>query len=191
MAALDQLEEQLNDVFVKKAPFQIPDEARKTIVNILPWLNLIFGAILLLSALGLYNAAKAVDQWVDYANTIARTYGSAYTQQVNELSWIVWLGIIMLAIEGALWLISFPSVRAKKKSGWNILFIALLINIVYGLLSLFISVGAYGGASGFFGFVISTVVGLYLLFQIRSVFLPAKKAAASTDKKSESKNDKK
>ncbi len=193
MAAMNELEEKLNEVFVDKAPFQIPDDARKTIVNILPWLNLVFGILILWTAYGLYTAAKVVDQWVDYANSISKAYGGgAYAAQSSRLSAIVWISIIVLVVEGVLWLAAFPGVKDKKKSGWNILFIALLINIVYGFVSIFSDVR--GGIGSFIGYAIGSVIGLYLLFQIRSVFLPAKKAAVSAttnDKKPAEKSDKK
>jgi hypothetical protein len=188
MAAMDQLEEQLNEVFVKKAPFQLPENAKKVIVDILPWLNLIFGVLTLLSAFWLYQAATVVDKWVGWANDVARTYGGTPVA-TSHLTLMVWVGIIVLAVEGALWIAAFPGVKDKKKSGWNILFVALLVNIVYGFVSLFFNVGSYGGVSGFFGYIIGTVIGLYLLFQIRSVFLVSKKSAApkseapKTDKK--------
>ncbi len=178
MGAMDQLEEQLNEVFVKKAPYQLPDNAKKVIVDILPWLNLIFGVLTLLSAYWLYQAATVVDKWVGWANEISQSYGGVAKVETNHLTAMVWLGILVLAIEGVLWIAAFPGVKDKKKKGWNLLFIALLVNIVYGFLALFINVGSYSGISGFFGYALSTAIGLYLLFQIRSAFL-GKKATAT------------
>lgn len=183
MGAMDQLEEQLNEVFVKKAPWQLPENAKKVIVDILPWLNLVFGVLTLLSAFWLYQAATVVDKWVNWANDVSRAYGGSATVNTNHLTVMVWLGIIVLAIEGVLWIAAFPGVKDKKKKGWNLLFIALLVNIVYGFLALFINVGSYSGISGFIGYAISTVIGLYLLFQIRSAFLPKKASDAKVPAK--------
>lgn len=181
MGAIDQLENKLNDVFVKNAPYQLPENAKKVIVDILPWLNLIFGVLTLLSAYWLYQAATVVDRWVGWANEVSRAYGGSVSVDANRLSLMVWLGIIVLAVEGVLWIAAFPGVRDKRKAGWNLLFIALLVNIVYGFLSLFINVGSYSGISGFLGYVISTAIGLYLLFQIRSAFLGKKAAPAKSE----------
>lgn len=189
MAAMDQLEEQLNEVFVKKAPFQLPENAKKVIVDILPWLNLIFGVLTLLSAYWLYQAATVVDKWVGWANEVSRAYGSPAVA-TSHLTAMVWVGIIVLAVEGILWIAAFPGVKDRKKSGWNILFIALLVNIVYGFVTLFINVGAYAGVSGFIGYLIGTVIGLYLLFQIRSEFLE-KKSTANKSEAPKPKTDKK
>ena len=184
MAAKDQLEDKLNEVFVKNAPFQLPENAKKVIVDILPWLNLIFGILTLLSAYWLYQAATVVEKWVGWANDISQSYGGQAVQ-TSHLSPMVWAGIIVLAVEGVLWIAAFPGVREKKKTGWNLLFYALLVNIVYGFLALFINVGSYSGISGFIGYAISTAIGLYLLFQIRSAFLgkaPAAPAKVSAKK---------
>jgi hypothetical protein len=171
MGAMEQLEEKLNEVFVRKAPYQLPEKAKHVIVNILPWINLIFGVLTLLTAYSLYQAATVVDKWVDWSNQLSKTYGGTATVVTNHLTLMVWLGIIVLAVEGILWIAAFPGVKDRKKTGWNLLFIALLVNIVYGFMSLFISVGTSSGITGFLGYAIGTAIGLYFLFQIRSQFL--------------------
>ncbi len=188
MGAREQLEDKLNEVFVKKAPYQLPENAKKVIVDILPWINLIFGILTLLSAYWLYQAAHVVDKWVGWANDVSQAYGGKVSVEATHVGAMVWLGVIVLAIEGVLWVAAFPGVRQKKKAGWDLLFLALLVNIVYGFLALFINVGSYSGISGFIGYAISTAIGLYFLFQIRSAFLgkaaakpktPAKKPTTS------------
>lgn len=178
MGAMDKLEDQLNEVFVKKAPYQLPEKAKKVIVDILPWLNLIFGILTLLSAYWLYQAATVVDKWVGWANDISQAYGGGSAVTTNHLTVMVWLGVFVLAVEGVLWIAAFPGVKDKKKTGWNLLFIALLVNIVYGFLSLFMNVGSSTGIGGFLSYAISTAIGLYFLFQIRSEFLGSKSTAA-------------
>ena len=48
------------------------------------------------------------------------------------------------------------------------MFFALLVNLVYGVLVIFTD---YGGVGSFIGYLIGSVVGLWLLFQIRDKYL--------------------
>ena len=70
----------------------------------------------------------------------------------------------------------FPGTREKKKSGWNLLFYALLINVAYGFVVMFTD---YGSVGSFIGSLIGSAIGGYFLFQIRSSYsksAPTRKA---------------
>lgn len=164
MAALDNLEKSLNEVFVKNAPFQLPENAKKFIVQYLPYFNLFFGVVSLWAVWNLYNWANTVNKWVDYANELTRTFGGTNYVSSSRFTAALWLSIILLAVQAVLWISAFPGTRDKKKSGWNLLFIALLVNTVYGVIVMFTDYGNFGSL---LGAIISTVVGLYFLFQIR------------------------
>lgn len=71
---------------------------------------------------------------------------------------------------------AFAPTKERKKSGWNLLFLALLVNVVYGLVVTFTD---YGGPSNFISVLISTVIGMYFLFQIREAYV-AKPAVAKS-----------
>lgn len=166
MEALKGLETKLDEVLVKNAPFQLPKKAKDWIVQYLPYINLVLGVISLWAALGLYRWATVANQFVDYANSVYRSVGIP-TQSVERLTTVVWLGIVVLAIEGLLYVLAFVPTRDRKKSGWDLLFLALLVNVVYGVVMVF---SDYGGVSSLFGTLLSTLVGLYFLFQIRSAY---------------------
>ncbi len=183
MANIDGLEKQLDEVFVKKAPFQLPEDIKKWIVTYLPYINLFIGVLSLVAAYNVYHWATAVSRIVDYANEFARAYGVDSYAGDSRLTLMVWLSIGLLVAQGALWVGSFSAVKAKKKSGWNLLFYALIIGAVYGFVSLF---GDYNAAGNFVSYIVGTVVGLYFLFQIRSHYLPAA-ATKAEPKKAETK----
>jgi hypothetical protein len=163
--SLNKIEDTLNDVFVKKAP-KMPENGKKALVQYLPWIDLVLGLITLWSALALWHWAHLANSLVNYANTINQLYGSN-TAQVNRLSTGVWLGLIVLIVEGVLYIAAFPGMRDRKKSGWNLLFYASLVNVIYAIVIFFTD---YGGVGTLFGSLIGTAIGLYILFQIRSAY---------------------
>lgn len=169
MSNLEPLEENLNDLFVKNAP-ALPTGAKKIIVQYLPYINLILGLLTLAAAWGLYNAAHTVNSLVDYANTISAAYGGSKIA-VSHLTFTVWLAIAVLVVEALLYIAAFPSTKARKKSGWDLLFYALLINVVYGIVAVFTD---YGGVGRLFSALIGSAVGGYFLFQIRASYSGAR-----------------
>jgi len=80
----------------------------------------------------------------------------------------VWLALGVLLVEAILYLLAFPATRDRKKSGWDLMFYAALVNIVYAVVVLFSN---YGGIGSLLGSLIGSAIGLYLLFQIRASYL--------------------
>jgi hypothetical protein len=172
---MKQLEAMLDEWLVKKAPFQLPENARKGLVTALPWLTLLGGLLMLWAAWGLYSLITYVNPFVGLANELNAAYGLGYTSPVG-FGPMVWVSLGLLAVEAVLFFIAFPALQAHKKSGWNILFWVTLLNVVQNLMSLI------GYTSNFGAFLLSllgSVVGLYLLFQVRSYYTGAPAAAAS------------
>ena len=115
----------------------------------------------------LWNWAHQASSLIKYANQLSQTYGGP-TVAVRELTGMVWLGLVVLAIEGVLFLMAYSGTRTRSKRGWDLMFFALLVNLVYGVLVIFTD---YGGVGSFIGYLIGSVVGLWLLFQIRDKYL--------------------
>jgi hypothetical protein len=165
MSTLKNLETQLNGVFGKNTP-KLPSNGRRVLVEYLPWINLVLGVLTLLAALALWNWAHVANNLVDYANRLSAAYGGPQVA-TQRLTFMIWLGMIVLVAEALLYIAAFPALRARKKSGWNLLFYALLVNVVYGVVVLFTD---YGGLGSFIGTLIGSAVGLYFLFQIRPAY---------------------
>ncbi len=175
-------EKMLEDVFKQLPP--LPEEARKGLAKAMPWLTLAGGVLSLLATWYLYQAVAWVDKWAGYANSL---YGAAgYTAApVSGIGFIAWLSLGILAAQAVLFLVAFPALRSFKKSGWNLLLWAALASIAYDIAyNLF---GGYLNIGQFIFSLIGSAVGLYLLFQVRSFFggaaKAAPKAAAPADKK--------
>jgi hypothetical protein len=176
MSALQPLEKQLDELFVKGAP-ALPEGGKKWLVKYLPWINLVLGLLTLYTVYVLWHWAHTANSLIDYANSLSQAYGGDKIANVDRLDTFVWLGLIVLAIEAVIYLLAFPATRDRKKSGWDLMFYALLINLVYGVIVVFTD---YGGIGSLIGTIIGSGIGLYLLFQIRASYsrakAPAKKA---------------
>jgi hypothetical protein len=175
---LQALEKKLNQIFVKQAP-ALPPGSKKALVQYLPWINLVLGLWSLYTLYLVWHWAHYTNSLINYANSLGAIYGGPTT--LNRLDFGIWLGLLVLAVEALLYLCAFPGTRDRKKSGWNLLFYALLVNATYGVVILFTS---YGGFGSLFASVISSAIGLYLLFQIRSSYTtPSAAKATKTAKK--------
>lgn len=163
---MDGLEKTLEGIFVKNAP-KLPEKGKEILAEWLPWINLVLGVLTLWAVYALWQWAHLANGLVDYVNQLNQTYGINTGVTVHKLDGMVWLGLIVLAVEALLYLLAFSATRARQKRGWNLMFYALLVNLVYGIVNIFTD---YGGLGNFVGYLMGTVVGLWLLFQIRSKF---------------------
>lgn len=173
------LEKKLDEVFRTKAPWQLPEGAKKWLVKWLPIINLVLGVLTLWAALGLWRWAHQAETLVNWANELARTYGGTEVSASRLTVWL-WISLIFMIIQGALYVAAYPGTKAKKKSGWNLLFYAALLNLLSGVVVLFTN---YGGVSSFVGTLIGTAIGLYFLFQIRPYYLGKKAVDTPTKQK--------
>ena len=165
MSALRSLESNLDDFFVKQSP-PLPSNAKKALVYYLPWINLILGILTLYSVYLIWHWAHLASNAVNYANSISAVYGGPQIA-TNRLTLGIWLGLIVLAVEAILYIAAFPATKDRKKSGWDLMFYAFLVNVVYGVVILFTS---YGSLGTLIWTIIGSGVGLYLLFQIRGSY---------------------
>jgi hypothetical protein len=166
MATSLPLEENLNDLFTKKAP-ALPAGGKKVIVEWAPWLALIGGIGSLWTAWVLWHWAHVANAFVDYANTLSAAYGGPAVT-VHRLTFGIWLGIAVLAVEGVLYLLAFNGLREHKKSAWNLIYWGALLNVAYGVVVMFTD---YGGVGSLIGSLIGSAIGLYFLFQVRSAYV--------------------
>lgn len=131
----------LDYYLVKKAPFQIPDNAREWIVKWGPWITvvlLIISLPILLFALGI--------------STLFLPFAGVYAPGL-AFAWI------FLLVQLGLMVASLPGLFARTMAGWRLAFYARLAAIVFGVLS-------YNFVSALLG----GLIGLYILFQIRTLY---------------------
>lgn len=165
MSVVKTLETQLEGVF-KSAP-PLPDNAKKSLVNAWPWIALVFGVLQLLAALSLWGIVTAAERAVNVANT----YSMIYSGQTIGLSagdkTVIFLAVAMLLVDAFILLKAYPELKKHTRKGWDLLFLASLLNAAYAVVSLFINQRAVGG---FLFSLIGSAIGFYLLFQVRSSY---------------------
>ena len=164
---MQQLEKPLDDTFKKLPP--LPENARKGLATAMPWLTLAGGVLSLLGAWYLYQAVAWVDQWAGYANSLYSAAG--YTSPVTGISAMAWVGLAILVVQAILFLVAFPALRSFKKSGWNLIFWAALVSVVYSVVANLFS--GYVNIGQLIFSLLGAAVGMYLLFQIRPYYSAA------------------
>lgn len=164
MSALNSLESSLDKVFVGMAP-KLPENIKSFLVSIAPWASLATGVLSLLSVYWLWNWANTTSSLADYVNELNKAFGGT-TVVADRLTVSIWVGLVVLGVAGVLYLLAFPALKALKKSGWDLLFYALILNLAYSIVLLF---SDYTGGS-FIGTLIGSILGLWLLFQIRGKY---------------------
>jgi hypothetical protein len=169
MSAFQPLEKSLDNLFVKNAPV-LPASVKKMLVEWLPWINLVFGVLTLWSAYWIWHWAHTANSLVDYANQLSAAYGGPKVAS-DRLSVMVWFALIVMVVEALLFIAAFPATRDRKKSGWDLMFYAMLVNIAYAVVVLFTD---YGGVGSFIWSLVLSAAGLYLLFQIRASYAKGK-----------------
>jgi hypothetical protein len=130
----------LDFYLVKKAPFQIPDNAKEWLVQYGPWITIVIIVLTLPAVLALLGLGAVL---LPFAG-----YGAGFG-----------LLAIGLIVEIAMTLMALPGLFARKMSGWTLLFYSRLVSIAARVLA-----GAIVSA------VVGGLISLYILFQVRSLY---------------------
>jgi hypothetical protein len=142
------LEKQLDVYFIEKAPYQIPETTKDTLIKILPWLVLVGTVLSVLPLLAILG--------VNLISSI--TGGFAPLKYLSDIILIVQVIAMVISISGLF---------KYQKESWNFLFLALLLSILSGLISWL----SYPLAIfTLFTIALRTVVFLYLLFQLKNKY---------------------
>jgi hypothetical protein len=173
---LNVLEKQMSG-FYKNAP-KLPEGAIKWIVKYNPILALVFGVLQLLSTVSLWNLGHRANDIVNVANTYAQTFG--VKSSAPGLNVFYWVAVIFVGISGVMLLLAYPGLKEKKKIGWDWLFYGGLVNLGYGIFSVFFDSYYGGGISRLIGALIGSLITFWILFQIRDSYTKHKSDTTST-----------
>lgn len=175
MKALKGIEDKLGDFF-KGLP-QLPDSSKEGLVNIWPWLALVAGILQLWAAWALYDLSKFASRLGDIADSLSIYYTGNSVGPSSMDKTIIYLGIVILVVDAVILLMAFPKLKVRAKSGWDLLFLASVLNLAYAVVQIF----TYNrGVGSFIGSLIGSAIGFYLLFQVREKFGGRNTTASST-----------
>lgn len=175
-----QLEKNMDEYLVKKAPFQIPESGRKALADWAPILALIGAALTFLAAIGLWRLAHSVNDLASDVNELARAYGVDTGYNAVEYGVLFYVAFVVLLVQGALLAYAYPGLKDRsKKRGWDILLLGVVIGFVYNLVYVFTESGS---VASFIFSLIGVVISLYILAQIKGQY-KGSSAPAATEKK--------
>lgn len=154
MEFVKKLEAKLVELLDKRAPIKLPAKARRDLARILWILALALGVMLLW---GMFDrlALRMLD------------YGYSNGGAPIEFGFFYYLSLVFLILAAAMLLVASPALKAFKRSGWRLVYYALLANLVYGIVSLLTGAGGFGIL--LWAFITSAISG-YFVFQVRDNF---------------------
>jgi len=165
MGTLQTIESKLANIFKDVPP--LPDSSKELLAKVWPWLALIGGILQLLAALALYHLASFASHLVDFGNYLSATYPGQVTGPSAFDKTIIYLGVMMLVVDGIILLVAFPKLQKREKGGWDLLLLGALLNLVYGVVQIFTY---QRGVFDFGTSLIGSAIAFYLLFQVREKF---------------------
>lgn len=127
----------------------LPKGASDFIVNIAPWLSLIFGVLSILVGVSAFGFLAVLSPFA------AVSGAGAYA--ITGL-----LSSVVLLVEGVIMVVAFPSLKNRAMKGWNLLFWSLVLSVVSSVLSL----NVYGVVQS----VVGALIGYYFLYQMKSYY---------------------
>ncbi|PIP86228.1 hypothetical protein COT86_01975 [Candidatus Collierbacteria bacterium CG10_big_fil_rev_8_21_14_0_10_43_36] len=143
---MDGLMKTLDLYLVKKAP-ALPKSVKDILVSIAPWFELV-GAIFSLPALFAIFGFSATLYGTPYGGYMMGRAGYGFS-----------LATVFLMVGMVLMILAIPGLFKRSKMGWNYVFYSVLVNAVYSLVTF-----------NFFGLIVSSLISLYLLFQVKSYY---------------------
>ena len=144
--SMGQLEATLAEYFVKKAP-AMPKNIKELIVKFAPYLVIISIIISVPAVFALFGLGAVVST-MPYGAAAVTGFGQWYMVGILFL-------IATLILEG----LAVPGLLSRSRKGWNLMFYAILLNAVYAIVQMNIV-----------GLIIGTGIGLYIAFQVRSMY---------------------
>lgn len=149
MQYINEADNFFEDIYIKKAPFTIPENWKELIVKVAPYLN-ILGIIMALLALPVLLGFGALSTMLGVASGAA----------LNPLNNI--FGILALIFTLASLVLSIMAAQGlfkRKASAWKLLFYNSLLNAVQSVLMLNIT-----------GLVVTFLIGFYVLYQVKAKY---------------------
>lgn len=147
---LSQLEALLDEYMVQKAPFALPIEVKEFLVNVSPYLVIVFVVLalpIIFAALGLTAFLAPFAMMGGYGYGFSWGFGAIIALVISVISII----IEVMAV---------PGLFKRTKAAWRLLFYASIVSLIGTILSF----------SGIISGIIGAIIGWYLLFQVKELY---------------------
>lgn len=161
---MQNLENKLNEMLVKNAPFQLPEGVRKWIAEY-AWIFALVGLVLgvfgglgLLAVLGLVSSVGVVVGATQYV----------FFAWISFFALVAYLVVLGMAV---------PKLKNKQAGGWDLIFYSELAWFAYSVLYALSYIGA-GAIFNLLWNVVGLIVSLYFIFQVREYFKGSKRVSA-------------
>ena len=168
MGVLQKAEETIGGLF-KGLP-KMSESSRESLAKAWPWLALIFGVLQLAAGYWLWKLTRAVEVLNDFVNSLSQYYTGTNVGISSFDKTLIYVGAAVLVVEGAIFLIAFPKLQKRERKGWDWLFLAAMLNLVYSVIAIFINGRGFGN---FLVNLLGSGVAFYLLFQVKDKFSKA------------------
>ena len=137
----------LDDLLGNRSPIQIPGKVKFLMAKFGHWLVILLMVLVLPGQLIGLGMRAAMLPFASMAGT------DSSLQLAFALATLLFLIVIMI--------MALPGLQTRKVIGWQLLVLADMINLAYGLLT-----------GGVVGPVLGALIGLYVLFQLRRYYMP-------------------
>jgi len=149
MQYINEADKFFEDIYIKKAPFAIPEDWKEIIVKIVPYLN-VLGIILALAAVPVLLGLGTLGVMM---GTISGATLNPLTNIGGILAAVFSLGGIVLSVMAA------QGLFKRKASAWKLIFYSTLLSVVQSVLTLNIT-----------GLAMIFIVSMFILYQIKSKY---------------------
>ncbi len=146
----------------------LPRQWRQNLANWWPWIALVSGILQIMASYTLWHLTQMAEIIMRNAQLYGPTYVTTGPGFIEKVA--IYIGLITLASEGTVLLLAFSPLKKKMRKGWDLVFLAALINLAYAVIAIFITDRGVGSS---FGSLIISAIGFYLLFQIKDYFYHA------------------
>ena len=153
----------------------LPANGRKWIAENVWWITLIGVILSVIGALAMFGSIFAAMAWFGIYMGTYTNY--VYTAPVYS-GWAMFgymISMISMVITFILMVMAVNPLKRLQKKGWMLLFYVLIIQAVVAVLSAVFTYSLFGFINGILVGAISVAISAYLLYEIRSYFVTAKK----------------
>lgn len=173
MSVIRSIESLLNTLF-KNVP-ELPKEGHRAVADIWPLLAMMLALLQILAVAGLWYLSQSMQiMSQESIHFQGLTDGPLpISTQIDYM--LVYSGMGLLILSALLFILASIELKKRTKKAWDLLLMAIIVNLLYGVLLLFIDSDGRG-IKGFSVAAVGSLAGLYLLQQTKELYIKQTKS---------------